>query len=166
MWGKIQLKPVHSWEPCGKDHSLWHRTAMQPKAPQGGCLVEGQPQAGLQWICWGSTWTNPKELLLWGIFRWEEGAATGCSWCCGFAGLHLQNSHNDLLPASRPSRSSSTPGPAPAKSELPKTTNQLRELPAAFPSWDGQQMGAGFLRGTCREARGKTKNYTVTLTSA
>lgn len=48
---KIQLKPVHSWESCGKDYSLWYRTAMQPKAPQttqGGWLVEEQPQAGLQ----------------------------------------------------------------------------------------------------------------------
>lgn len=111
---------MQSWEPCGKDHSLWHRTAMQPKAPQGGCLVEEQPQAGLQWICWGSTWTNPKELLLWGIFRWEEGAATGCSWCCGCAGLHLQNSHNELLPASCPSRSSSTPSPAQPSQSSPK----------------------------------------------
>lgn len=51
---------------------------MQAKAPQttqGAWLVEEQPQAVLGCICWGSAWINPKELLFWGIFRWEEGAA-------------------------------------------------------------------------------------------
>lgn len=84
-----------------------------------------------------------KGIAFLGFFRREEGAGTACSWCCGFAGLPPAELQQWTPTTSRPSRSSSAPGPAPAKSEPPKTTNQLRELPAAFPCWMGQQMGAG-----------------------
>lgn len=135
---------MHSWEPCGEDYSLWHRTAMQAKAPQGasGRLVgEEQPQQVYTGSAEAVHGQIQRNCFFGEIFRREEGAATACSWCCGFAGLPLAE-----LPTSRPSRSSSPPGPAPAKSELPNTRNQLRELrPCSLPllGW-GQQMGAGF----------------------
>lgn len=113
----------------------------------GGWLVEQQPQAGLQWICWGSNWTNPKELLFLGYLGGRKEQPQPAADAVGLQGCHLQNSHNELLPTSHHSRSSSTPGAAPTKSELPKITNQFRELHAAFPSWDGPADGCRISQG-------------------
>lgn len=82
-----------------------------------------------------------RNCFFWGYLGGRKEQPQPAAGAVGLQGCHLQNSHNELLPTSHPSRSSSTPGPASTKSELPKITNQLRELHAAFPSWDGPADG-------------------------
>lgn len=101
-----------------------------------------------------------KGIAFLGIFRWEEGAATACSWCCGFAGLPLA----ELLQWTPANLSSlqiqQRPWPSSAKSELPNTRNQLRELRPCSLSllgW-GQQMGAGCRTSLAEKPEGKLRN--------
>lgn len=132
MWGKIQLKPVHSWEPCGKDHSLWYRTAMQPKAPQGGCLVAEQPQAGLQWICWGSTWTNPKELLFWGYLGGRKEQPQAAAGALGLQGCTCRtptmNSCQPLVPPDP-----AAPPASPSQVRAPQNHKSTQGAPCSLP---------------------------------
>lgn len=94
-----------------------------------------------------------KELLFGGYLGGrKELAAFIC--CCRF--VVLQNSQSELLPTSVPPDPAL--GAAPGSIQVKSTRGAL--LPT-FPLWDEAtrwvQHGA-FLRGTCREARRKTKN--------
>lgn len=155
---KIQLKSVHSWESCGKiipfdtelpcNPRLLREVAGWKSSPRQ--VYNGSAEAAhgqIQRNCfWGGYLGGRKE---------QPQPAAGA---VGLQGCHLQNSHNELLPTSHPSRSSSTPGPAPAKFPNHKWT---QGAPCSLPllGWASRWVqGAGFLRGTCRQARRKTKN--------
>lgn len=138
---------MHSWESCGKiipfdtelpcNPRLLREVAGWKSSPRQ--VYNGSAEAAhgqIQRNCfWGGYLGGRKE---------QPQPAAGA---VGLQGCHLQNSHNELLPTSHPSRSSSTPGPAPAK--FPKSQMNSGSSLQPSPPGMGQQMGAG-----CRISQG------------
>lgn len=151
MWEKNVTKT------CALLRALWRGLfplAQNCHASQGssGSLREAGGEEHPQQVYTGSAEAVHGQIqrncFFWGYLGGRKEQSQPAAGAVCLQGCHLQKSYNELLPTSRPSRSSSAPGPAqPSQSSSTPEINSGSSGPAAFPFWDGASrwvQGAGF----------------------